>query len=354
MLLKAFVCVVTLTLEIPSGYFADMFGRKLSMLVGQAFLLLAMVLYYLGTDLSDFFVAEFFVGVGWSFISGADSALAFDSVTALGQSHKYLRLESRLLAISAFGEAIGGLLGGLLAAKNLHYTFLIQGVLYLLSLISIMLVVEPPKNIKIDTTKKLAEFKRALKYISFDNIQIRWLLIFNAIEGSATFLIVWLSQAYMQELKFPVIYFGTVWFALHIWLSLVNYFAEGFYNFFGERVCFLIITALVPISYFAMSAISLPWGIAFVFVLYFVRGIRAPLSRSEIHKRVASDIRATVISTVSFATSLAFIIISPGLGWISDIYSLKTAFLSAGLLYLLIGFWSVRHLLSSLDLKKKS
>ena len=84
-LLKAYLSLVTLLIELPTGIFADRYGRKLSLLIGGAASFTALATYACAESFSGFLAAELVLGVGTSFISGADSALLYDS---LADSHE--------------------------------------------------------------------------------------------------------------------------------------------------------------------------------------------------------------------------------------------------------------------------
>lgn len=343
-LLKAFLSIVVLLLEIPSGYFADVIGRKRSMLLGGLALFISMLLYAAGETLAVFFIAEFFVGVGWSLISGADSALLFDSLIPLKREHEYQKLEGRMLSASSFSEAFGGLLGGFVAAHWLVAPFYLQAFMYFLFIFSVLSLVEPPR-IKVPSRQlKLADFGRALKYSLSDHRELAWLIIYNAVVGSATFAVVWFSQPYMEQAGLPVAYFGVVWLVLHLWLGAISFHSAEITEKVGAKNTFIALALLVPIAYSALAFVTSVWGLAVLLVFYFIRGVRTPLVRDYINQRSESDIRATVISTSHFASSLLFAVLSPFLGWLAELYSLSTALYVTGGLYFVLGIIAVRGL----------
>ncbi len=100
-LLQAIYSVSVAVLEIPSGYMADIVGRKKTLIAGSILGTAGFLIYSCSTSFSGFLAAEIVLGLGGSFISGADSAMLFDSLKAMHQQHKYLQYEGR---ITSFGR----------------------------------------------------------------------------------------------------------------------------------------------------------------------------------------------------------------------------------------------------------
>ena len=94
-LLESALAAGILLFEIPSGYLADKFGRRNSILVGSILATIGYSIYSFGYSFETFLVANFLLGVGNSCISGADSALAYESFKSLEIEEKYLKYESQ-------------------------------------------------------------------------------------------------------------------------------------------------------------------------------------------------------------------------------------------------------------------
>lgn len=114
-LLQSVYSLTLMTLEIPTGYFADKAGRKSSILIGSILGFTGYLVYSFSFGFWQFVIAEVILGVSQSLVSGADSAMLYDTLSAAEQNDKYLRLEGRITSIGNFGEAFAGIIGGLLA-----------------------------------------------------------------------------------------------------------------------------------------------------------------------------------------------------------------------------------------------
>ena len=95
MILQGSYSMMVALMEIPSGYIADLFGRKKTLVLGTLFCFLGFALFGFSFGFWEFFIAELLLGVGNSFISGSDSALLYDSLLESEQSEEYTRIEGK-------------------------------------------------------------------------------------------------------------------------------------------------------------------------------------------------------------------------------------------------------------------
>ncbi len=143
LLLKTILSLSIFIFEIPSGYFADIFGRKACLVSGGLIWTLGLLFYCFQTGFTAFAIAEILSGLAASLISGANTALGFDSLVKMNQEQNYRHVEGRLGAIAGVAEAICGLIGGLVAARNLVYPFYLQTICIFLYFLIALTLVEP-------------------------------------------------------------------------------------------------------------------------------------------------------------------------------------------------------------------
>ena len=121
-LLKSVYSIVLVSLDIPTGYLADAWGRKNCLITG--------CIVAFGGSLSStfyaFFIAEILLGIGQSLVSGADSALLYDTMLHYDRENEYLKYEGKVTMIGNFSEAFAGIFGGLLATFSLRLPFYCQ------------------------------------------------------------------------------------------------------------------------------------------------------------------------------------------------------------------------------------
>ena len=342
LLLKTILSLSILVFEIPSGYFADIFGRKSCLVLGGFVWTLGLLFYCFQTSFTAFAIAEILSGLAGSLISGANTALGFDSLVMINQEQSYRYVEARLGAIAGITEAICGLIGGLVAAINLVYPFYLQTICILLYFLIALTLVEPNLHqVDNDTSSKRAinhrEIWSAIRFSLLENKNVKWLIIFSSNFGIATFLAVWLSQADMQSRGLEVSSFGFAWAAFHLIMSFASLKSTSIENILGTKKVFLGLVLLLGLSYIFLGTVNQMWGIIFIALIYFSRGVRGPLILNHINQNLPSSIRATVLSIKSFIFRFGFIIIAPVIGWITDTYNLDIALFLVGFIFIVFG-----------------
>lgn len=91
-ILKSVYSIAMVSLEIPTGYLADVWGRRNCLIAGCIFCFLGFTNYSISDTFTAFFLSEILLGFGQSLVSGADSALLYDTML-------YYKKEERLFEI---------------------------------------------------------------------------------------------------------------------------------------------------------------------------------------------------------------------------------------------------------------
>ena len=100
-LLEVPLFLLIVLIEVPTGAIADRFGRKVSLMLASAILALAMFVYGIATSYPLILVSNLAWGLAFTFRSGADTALLYDSLQA-GRARRRLSTHQR----QALGAAL--------------------------------------------------------------------------------------------------------------------------------------------------------------------------------------------------------------------------------------------------------
>lgn len=106
--------------EVPTGYIADLFGRKASLVVGSALSSLGFCGFVVGTSFGHFAGAEVVLALGAACISGSDEALLYDSLPREDRKRTAHAFANYQLS-EQIGESVASLIGGFLATVSLAY-----------------------------------------------------------------------------------------------------------------------------------------------------------------------------------------------------------------------------------------
>jgi len=109
--LEAIYYIAVVFFEVPSGYFSDSFGRRITLIVSSAALVTAYALFFFGIGFALFAAAQICLAAGISFSSGTDTSFHFDSLAALGREKEFADREAgiaRNIFLAGAGAAIAG------------------------------------------------------------------------------------------------------------------------------------------------------------------------------------------------------------------------------------------------------
>lgn len=332
MILQAIYSIAIVVLEIPSGYMADVIGRKKTLIIGAMFGAIGFTTYSFSYGFAGFLIAEIILGIGQSCISGADSAMLYDSLLEKGKENTYTRYEGRITSLGNIAEATAGILGGLLAGITLRIPYFAQSFVAFIALPAALTLVEPSRKIPLIKAGFL-EIVRIARFALFQNRPLRRNILFSAITGTATLTMAWFAQPFFEYSSIDIVWFGLLWTSLNLTVALTSYNAHRIESFLGQRRSILFIALLIPGGYLALSRFHLPTGLIILYIFYLIRGYATPVLKDYINRITASHIRATVLSVRNFIIRLLFALTGPLLGWMKDVYSLPQALVLAGVIF---------------------
>ena len=341
-LLKSIYSIAIVVMEIPSGYFADMWGRKKTLLAGALLGAAGFALYSFSYTFGAFIIAEIVLGVGQSFISGADTAMLYDTLREAHKENDYIRQEGWITSSGNFAEAFAGIAGGLLATISLRLPFFFQFAVASIAIPAALFLKEPRRH-----RQKLAgSLKNILQTIreTARHPQLRSAILISSSAGTASLTFAWFVQPFFQAAKLPVSLFGIMWTLLNLSVGLSAIFSFRVERLLGQRRSLVLIIGGLTACYFLASwQISLT-GIAFLFLFYLIRGVTHPILKDYINRYTNSEVRATILSLRDFCIRINFAIIGPVLGFIADRFSLGSALLTAGGGYLVTALLCIKPL----------
>jgi len=333
--LQAIYSVSIVVLEIPSGYFADALGRKNTLIIGSVLGFAGYLVYSFSFGFWGFLVAEVVLGFGQSLISGADSALLYDTLLQHKKEDDYMKHEGRMISVGNFAEALAGIAGGLLAAISLRYPYYFQSLIAFAAVPASLTLFEP-KIQGVAVKMGLGKIVKVVKYALFDNKQLMWNILYSSIVGASTLTMAWFVQPWFISIDLPVGMFGVLWTLLNLTVGITALFAYKLEHFFGAKSTVLVITIILAIGFLGAAFFQSLWGIVFLFLFYMARGIATPVLKDYINRITKSDVRATILSVRNFVIRIIFALWGPFYGWYTDAFSLQGAITIAGMVFIIL------------------
>ncbi len=331
-------------MEIPSGFVADKFGRKRTLLIGTIFCFFGFLIISESYDFWPFLVGELILGIGSSFISGADSALLYDSLLESNKKSEYTKVEGKTHGIGNFSEAIAGIIGGLLADISLRLPWTAQAAIAGLAIPFAFILVEPKIHQEKSIKWNLASIKQVIEFTLFENKLLKWFIIFSSIIGFATLSVAWFSQPYFKSIELPITFFGVLWAIFNFSTGFSSFNAHLLQSRWTQKKLLLFISLGISIPLILIPFSSWWVGLCLILVIYLVRGVATPTIRQLINEQTPSNIRATILSVRSFFIRLTFAVFAPFLGWVTDQFSISESLLMLGIGVICVSLISIYRL----------
>lgn len=326
MIVQSVFHVVVLTWEIPSGYIADVIGRKKSMLAGAIFFTAGLGIYSMSSHFLFFCVAEAFCGLGWGLRSGADSALLYDSLKYNRKESAYHHLEGLNMSWARVGSAIAAIGGGLLALVSLRFPFYVNLCTGTLMIASVLFITEPPREKRVSHFSVRDIFR--LTRGSLSDCELRPLMLTSALLRVSGTIGIWSYFLYYQHEKISVGWFGALFCAFQFAAAFGGRFSARIARAIGHRKAWSLYI-LIGVSFAVLSRVHSIFFFPLIALNGFLWNSSLPMVFREINHRTKSQYRATILSVSSMLGSISFAALSPVFGRIVD-----TVSLSAGHLFL--------------------
>jgi MFS family permease len=330
--------------EIPTGVVADVRGRRRSFLWSVAILMLGTVAYVAVAEYGLGFWAlsavSVFLGLGFTFYSGAVEAWLVDGLDALGYEGPVDSVLARGASVSAFAMFIGVAGGAALAMPWFALPYVVRSVMLL---ILFVLAIWGMHDIGFSPDLSSARsLPREMKRLAKESIEFGWgdrrlrlLIVAAAIQAV---LVAWGFHAWQPHFL-ALLETEAVWVAgliagLVACSTMVgNAIVTRASAICGRRSTLLIASAAV----FSMAMVGVGLATSFwvAMPLYLLSmgamGVFSPVRQAYLHGQTNSANRATVLSFASLVSSGGSMAGQGGLGWVTRNRSLADGYFFGGI-----------------------
>jgi len=332
--------VASIILVIPSGVFADYYGRKSSIIIAIICQIIGFILLLVGSSFGVLIIANIFVGAYFAFMNGPDVAIVYESLKTIGEEKRFKLNQTIKSGIILFSLSLASLIGGLVAEKvGFRLVILLNVIAYTLALICALFLKEPQKINNLKNASIYLHLKDSLNVL-LKNTNLFAMSIILAIFSLTLEVSQSIIQPYLKQAGLNIKYFGFI-NALFLVIAGISSFAIIYLNkndkstrrhiFFSTIfiiIQFLILSLFLN-TYVAVIAVS---------ILQIAKGTSAVVISDYTNKHTDEKNRATVFSIQGFIVSILSSLAIPMFGLISDkSNNIQVTYFSLATFVLIIG-----------------
>ncbi len=331
-LLNAIWAVSIVLLEVPSGALADRIGRKRMVVIAAALMVLemAVIAFIPFGNVTLIFWAwvinRILSGAAEAAASGADEALAYDSIPEAEQKARWPKVLSRLMSLSSCAFIVAMLVGSAVYDPNLVnkaltwigselsveketvirfpiYLTLITGIC---ALIVSLFMKEPKSDSGHDeSTSMWGDIFEVGKWI-LKNPFVYALILAALVHDSVVRIFLTTASEYYRLIDIPVVWFGVIGAAFAGLGIFTPKIAEWLVNNRSIRTNYLLVSLFTLLGLFGISLAIPHWGVAMVVFFGISYGFLNFFGSHYLNAEVDSKRRATVLSFRGLALNLGF------------------------------------------------
>ena len=346
-LVNAIFFITLFICEIPTGAFADIFGRKSSFVMSAVLISLSMLVYGSSNTFTGFVCAEIIGAFGMTFRTGAFQAWLVDSLKHHGYKGAFNKIFGRASLYNQIGGGIGAIAGAYLAVKNPALPWFVGSIgMTIVAILAYFIMreeyfVSGTFSWKMGTKSMKDMAMSSIRYGS-QNKAVRFILIITFVQVYAVQALNMYWQPFFRELGVRNEHLGFVFTGMMIFIALGAFIASKMNAEGKERKVILVSMILVGATVILTSISSvLPIALILFFLHETGRGFWSPMADNYLHQRIPSHQRATIISVCSMAPHIGGalgLIIS---GLIAHLFGITVAWIVASVV-LVVGAYLVR------------
>lgn len=336
-------------LEVPTGTVADFLGRRVSLMLGSVVAAAAALLYVWRPDFYVFLAAEIVFAVAFTLHSGADEALAYDSLKAAGREEAAKRTLASMEAYKLGGIVVAATAGGFIAGWfGYEAPMRFYALPALAAFVLACALKEPPTRAAgAPRPGYVAILREGGRFFAASPVLLL-LTAELAFTNALAWGLIWLFQPLLAAAGLPVTYYGVVHAAACGGQIVFLNNVERLEGLLGSKRSLLVASTLVAGGAFVLLGLTANLAATAVLIVAgFTFSLpRVPIFSAYMNRYIPSDKRATVLSLTSMIRTLAIVVVNPIVGLLAD-WSVAGTMIVLGVGLVAVGLFSrieERHL----------
>jgi MFS family permease len=321
-------------LQIPTGVFADFFGRKNTLILSRLCYLTEILIFCFFSGFWPFLIAKIISGIGVSLGSGTNEALLYETLKKTDRLKEHRKIFGNLQAISNIFMAVVFIIGAYLFSINPKLPAYASLPFIILAIILTFFLEEAYE------VKKHVSFKKTMKHFAdgtklfFSNKEFILITLFSVPSIIIFNIVTSLSSAYFEQILIPISLIGLVsciGSLIYAYSAKKEHILE---DKIGSKNMIYLIVSVNALSLFLMCFMFPYIGALVYIIIPGISGFGSVFINHYMNIRVSEDHRATMLSIRSMFDNFGVFLIFPIAGKLAE-SSLSYTFVFLGFLLII-------------------
>ncbi len=308
-LYTAVYAATVIIMEIPSGIFADTYGRKRSFIFSCLFGIIGCFIMLPSNSLLPILIGGALMGLSAAFSSGSIDAMAIEDTLSESDSQNLPRTVSSCTICQSLGTAAGSLCGGSLPKENRYELFLFfRIVILLLSIFIASLTLKEGKHPHEEYKTSLRNHLNSIKSCIRESISLRRIfgIIFVLAVQQVTIENYWQPQLYISVQKISQPLLGAL--CTGAWICTMGGGWVSGHGKLSKHKCEKVSIIFALLETILTAMLSFSWNISsfilFYLLYYLFLGLIDIPEQTILNSETSDSIRASMLSMVSFTARI--------------------------------------------------
>jgi DHA3 family tetracycline resistance protein-like MFS transporter len=322
-----------LIFEMPTGLIADIYGRRISVVLSAVTLFISGLIFIHFTNLYGFIIAEAIMGLGETLKSGALEAWVVDSLKHQGKEENVKYAFSEGKRYYSAGRLLGFVGGGYLGSLNIIYIWHPFVILIFITFLFLIIFMKEEYELKKSPSTSFMKqmkdtIKQSLKVIRTERIIYALILLAFFFEFSFETISQFWQVHFSENLLVKTQYFGwIVAISSFLVILFVNRITKLYESFKKETSLLILIKIGFGLSLLLITLTYNPLvAIIFLIISWTLEGFSGPIFLDIFNKHIPSEQRATLLSFKNLTGSSGEVISGLCIGVIALKFGLRPTF----------------------------
>ena len=323
---------VNLIMQLPTGAFADIVGKRKAMMIGGSLFALGLTVYSRATTFPMFMLYAIIFGIAEAFIDGTREALIYDTLREEHKEEQFSFITSKLSMIFQIALSMATLIGGFIGAFSYVYVIWMTAASFIGVTLASFFFREP----HIDTEKftlsnYIHKTKQGMKEL-IKNPHIKKISLFYILIGSVSWICVFsLNMILLTSASFSSKEIGVAISIGRIFNSFILFGLISKTAFFNRTRTFIVLPIVLAAG--LIPVILLPkWFILFpIITTMFMSNARWNILGRYTNAEFEPRNRATAISALTMVVNLLYVLVMSIVGIVIERFG------GPGIIYTILG-----------------